>query len=462
MRLTITFTVLALCTHVPSANAGLHEESPCRFTQVTSRNGLSYNSVKCVMQDSRGYVWIGTYKGLNRYDGTRIKNYGRQDLGVKSDYINVLAEDSAGNVLIGTDNGIVIYDYRKDSFRQPLQAELLDDRIYSIQNDSKGISWIGSRAQGLFSYDPETDAVSKIDLKNPEGKLVRDIYRIVIDRNDKMHVAVYCDNLYRLTGDFTMERIATPGKSGYFEKDDIEGIVLNPNSNNQMFIASKRHGLCRLDLRTGEVSVLVTLPADSRPVYLSENDGILWLATSSGVVKYSVENGTCSTLKHDNADKFSLSDDYTTTAIQTSDGSLFIGTTTQGIDYHSPSQDIFKKFYKTSDGEPLEGSSICGFAQDRNGIVWVASKGNGLMTLDPGTGALARKNIKGLPETLNALCIDGDNLWIGYHKGICRLDIRTENVKSYPHFTVSDVDIDNRVLRIFKSSDGKIFLCTSV
>lgn len=462
MRLTITFTVLALCAHVPSANAGLHEESPCRFTQVTSRNGLSYNSVKCVMQDSRGYVWIGTYKGLNRYDGTRIKNYGRQDLGVKSDYINVLAEDSAGNVLIGTDNGIVIYDYRKDSFRQPLQAELLDDRIYSIHNDSKGISWIGSRAQGLFSYDPETDAVSKIDLKNPEGKLVRDIYRIVIDRNDKMHVAVYCDNLYRLTGDFTMERLATSGKAGYFEKDDIEGLVLNPSSSNQMFIASKRHGLCRLDLRTGEVSVLVTLPADSRPVYLSENDGILWLATSSGVVKYSVENGTCSTLKHDNADKFSLSDDYTTTAIQTSDGSLFIGTTTQGIDYHSPSQDIFKKFYKTSDGEPLDGSSICGFAQDRNGIVWVASKGNGLMTLDPGTGALARKNIKGLPETLNALCIDGDNLWIGYHKGICRLDIRTENVKSYPHFTVSDVDIDNRVLRIFKSSDGKIFLCTSV
>lgn len=227
MRLTITFTVLAMCAHVPSANAGLHEESPCRFTQVTSRNGLSYNSVKCVMQDSRGYVWIGTYKGLNRYDGTRIKNYGRQDLGVKSDYINVLAEDSAGNILIGTDNGIVIYDYRKDSFRQPLQAELLDDRIYSIQNDSKGISWIGSRAQGLFSYDPETDAVSKIDLKNPEGKLVRDIYRIVIDRNDKMHVAVYCDNLYRLTGDFTMERLATSGKAGYFEKDDIEGLVLN-------------------------------------------------------------------------------------------------------------------------------------------------------------------------------------------------------------------------------------------
>lgn len=153
-----------------------------------------------------------------------------------------------------------------------------------------------------------------------------------------MHVAVYCDNLYRLTGDFAMERITTPGKSGYFEKDDIEGIVLNPSYSNQMFIASKRHGLCRLDLRTGEVSVLVTLPADSRPVYLSENDGILWLATSSGVVKYSVESGTCSTLKHDNADKFSLSDDYTTTAIQTADGSLFIGTTTQGIDYHSPSR----------------------------------------------------------------------------------------------------------------------------
>ena len=69
------------------------------------RNGLSYDSIRDIFQDSRGYVWIGTYKGLSRYDGKRFKNYDREDFGVTSDFINVIKEDLDGNLWIGTDNG---------------------------------------------------------------------------------------------------------------------------------------------------------------------------------------------------------------------------------------------------------------------------------------------------------------------------------------------------------------------
>ena len=74
------------------------------FSHINKENsGLSYDSVREIYQDSRGFVWIGTYKGLSRYDGVRFKNYDRDNFGVSSDFINVIREDLDGNLWIGTE-----------------------------------------------------------------------------------------------------------------------------------------------------------------------------------------------------------------------------------------------------------------------------------------------------------------------------------------------------------------------
>ena len=457
--------ILTLCTVLFLIwHSAASADNTYKFIGLSSKDGLSYNAVKCMLQDSRGYIWIGTYKGLNRYDGARVKNYDRQELGTTSDYVSALAEDVTGNILVGTDDGLVIYDYKMDSFRKPDGAEILDDRVYDIRRDSKGVSWIGSRAQGLFRYYPLTDKIEKTDIRNDKGEAVSDIYRIVIDRNDRMYAAVYCDDLYYIMDDgAALKRMDTPDRVGFFGKDDIEGIALSPKSNNILFIASKRHGLCELNIRTQEVSVLHTLPPDSRPVGLSASGNNLRMPTTSGLVRYQIEEHAATTIRHDSSDRLSLPEDYTTAVLQTFDGSLFVGTVSRGVAYHNPVQDLFRKFYKTDDGVSLESGTVCSFAQGNDGTVWVATKGAGLLTFNPATGSLKTcRGIKGLPESINALCIDGDQLWIGYHKGLCRLDTRTGIVRPYRHFLVSDMDIDNRVLYIFRASDGDIFLCTAV
>ena len=111
------------------------------------RNGLSYDSVRDIFQDSRGYVWIGTYKGLSRYDGKRFKNYDRSDFGVTSDFINVIKEVLDGNLWIGTDNGVVVYDYARDKFIRlssmvGSSIKAPDDRIFAIERNSAGVMWI--------------------------------------------------------------------------------------------------------------------------------------------------------------------------------------------------------------------------------------------------------------------------------------------------------------------------------
>ncbi|HYX05680.1 MAG TPA: two-component regulator propeller domain-containing protein [Bacteroidales bacterium] len=76
-----------------------------RFQHITSKDGLSQGHILCMMQDSEGYIWIGTYDGLNRYNGYTFNNFFADDQDTNSLTINVvysLFEDRDGNIWCGT------------------------------------------------------------------------------------------------------------------------------------------------------------------------------------------------------------------------------------------------------------------------------------------------------------------------------------------------------------------------
>src|SRR5438094_9194849 len=67
--------------------------------------GLSNNSVRCIYQDHRGFMWFGTYDGLNRYDGYSFKifrNNFTNSSSLMNNWINALDEDTRGNIWVGT------------------------------------------------------------------------------------------------------------------------------------------------------------------------------------------------------------------------------------------------------------------------------------------------------------------------------------------------------------------------
>src|SRR6185436_9465972 len=97
-----TLRAFALCAVLGALEAGAAvpdagpEARPMYFEHLTMRDGLSQSTVMSILQDSQGYLWLGTESGLNRYDGYSIREYRRErgnDHALANDYVWSLAED---------------------------------------------------------------------------------------------------------------------------------------------------------------------------------------------------------------------------------------------------------------------------------------------------------------------------------------------------------------------------------
>src|SRR5690606_13809395 len=122
------------------------------FRRLSIRDGLSQNTVKCILKDHRGFMWFGTEDGLNRFDGYRFHAYRVQpgnERALLNDGINCILEDSMGVLWIGTNGGgLSRHDPRSDSFDNFVHLEdnntISNSGITSIVEDRKGNLWIGT------------------------------------------------------------------------------------------------------------------------------------------------------------------------------------------------------------------------------------------------------------------------------------------------------------------------------
>lgn len=136
-----------------------------QFDKLSVTEGLSNDYITTIFQDSKGYMWIGTQDGLNRYDGEVVKTYNadiNSSNSLSSTYINVIAEDDFGNIWVGTDNGLDIiinniYDVVRVKEYKNVKYNLGEVEITAILNTSyeENIMLVGT-SSGLMKLNIET------------------------------------------------------------------------------------------------------------------------------------------------------------------------------------------------------------------------------------------------------------------------------------------------------------------
>jgi len=123
------------------------------FRKYSVEEGLPQSSVYCIIEDARGFIWMGTDGGgLCRFDGNRFETFTKAN-GLSDNVIRTLFEDSRGNIWIGTDNGLTLYDGEDfTSFTE--EPALTETSVLKVTEGSDGIIWIGTNNNGLAAIEP--------------------------------------------------------------------------------------------------------------------------------------------------------------------------------------------------------------------------------------------------------------------------------------------------------------------
>ncbi|WP_221409127.1 hybrid sensor histidine kinase/response regulator transcription factor [Reichenbachiella versicolor] len=128
---------------------------------LTMQDGLSHFGVTCILEDHKGLIWVGTFNGLNKYDGYEFKEYrnGHKDTLITSNRVSSLFQDQNNNILIGTEGGLSLYEYSTGRFKT----------IYTSEKSAQGrpgpvitqIAQLGyyviclTKSEGLLLFDAE-------------------------------------------------------------------------------------------------------------------------------------------------------------------------------------------------------------------------------------------------------------------------------------------------------------------
>ncbi len=329
------------------------------FESFNVERGLSQSQVTAITQDKRHYLWIGTFGGLNRFDGTTFKTFSKQD-GINSNHISCLYTARKGDIWIGTARGISYYNgHRFINLRNP--AQFKNSRIAVISEDENGTIYALDRQNGLLVVEGDSivslaSAVQEKSItclfKNKEGKLLT--YR-------------YKSGFYQLINKTLVKLFETP------ELEEHEYVRLL-TQRQKIYYAVTNLGRI-LKIEAGKVTGSVYFPSHRFIAVNTSQNGDVWLgATQGALVLNSVD---LSVKKQINA-THGLSDNLVYTIYKDVDHTLWLGTDGDGIIKYTSG--AFTRYDKNTG---LPGNLVMGFAPDARGDVLVGIREGGLVRYDP-------------------------------------------------------------------------------
>jgi ligand-binding sensor domain-containing protein/serine phosphatase RsbU (regulator of sigma subunit) len=436
-----TLRILAvLAATVLGASTVLQAQDGLVFTHYGVRDGLSQGSANCILQDSRGFVWIGTQDGLNRFDGYTCKVYKHDPADpttINDNWVLTIAEDSAGVLWVRTMNGATLnrFDRVSETFSQVPRdsvrhAMARRNTVKAEHDDPDGTRWRGSLGGGLTRTDGRTGAVTtyKHDPKNPASLSDDRVYSVYRDHGGTLWVGT---------------------REGLEEFQPATGTFLH-----------HRH----VD---GDAS---TLSDNWVWPILEDRAGDLWVGTfRGGLNRYDRVTRTFTRFRHDENDPRSLAGEQIYTLFQDRAGVIWVGMNDHGVDRFNPEFGAFRRLaHDPADPGSLSDNTIISITVGKSGIPWIGTR-EGLDRFDPASRRFTHfRNLPGNARSIGdnqvqALLEDSrGDIWVGMvSSGLDRYDRKTG---SFTHFRHDPADprslSDNRVYALAEDADGKIWIGT--
>ncbi|RZL50845.1 MAG: hypothetical protein EOP00_02290 [Pedobacter sp.] len=266
-----------------------------KFNQLTVKDGLSTNAIKCTYEDQNGIIWIATSKGLNRYDGTGIKEYQHLDgdsSSISNDVIIYIVADREQQLWLGTAKGISRFNpltgKSVNYFHDPNNKNSLASNYGSVPFiDSKGRLWLAT-ASGIQLFDYKKN-IFKTFNANTSNKNENNAFNII--KEDREH------RLWAL-GNKGLYLIDERNHKLILYRNQESNLALHQISDGNLFIGSAEGGLKSFNPKDNTVKP-INIPFLKRPITRvndisewTDNSHHKWLcvAASGGFVLKNLKN----------------------------------------------------------------------------------------------------------------------------------------------------------------------------
>jgi len=396
--------------------------------------GLSQNDVNCILQDKTGNLWIGTWDGLNRYDGYDYNilrpNLETPEKSINHRSINALFEDKSGILWIGTDKGLNAFNRRAYTFKhykanQLIKNSLGNDSINSITQDKMGNLWVGTRG-GCYQIKTNGEITHlPIEEKNSCHYYSNSINFIFCDHNGWLWIGTACGL-----------KVYNPDLKKFIVPEMIKGFLLSEKLN---FSA-----------------------------ILQESDNIFWFGSNQGIFKTDLKNGNIVHFHEKAAKETKINNNVIFCLSKDINGNIWAGTDGNGIIViEFISNRIITAEYSFL--KNLSNYYVKSIYTDRNGIIWIGTIWQGLIKYDKNAYrfrhfAYQENEKKGINSPLVWSVFEDpatNKIWIGTNNGINIYSPENESFEYISHSQQNKNSLSGNLIRdIIKDRDGIFWICT--
>ena len=412
------------------------------ITQYTHRvwqaeDGLPQNSVNAILQDSRGYIWLGTQEGLVRFDGIKFFVFDKKHLTeMTSNYIWTIAEGPDSSLWFGTQGGGLYRNKNNRCSAFTTNDGLPSNHVTTLQFDHSGRLWIGT-TRGLAMY---ADSTFQVFTTN-DGLANNEVSTLLTDSEGALWIGTNGGGLSRLRQG-TFERFTM--KEGLFDHTVLSVLELSDGS-----VLVGTNGGVNL-IRNGVVSPYRSGNREVKAVALSmlqDSLGAVWIGTTgSGLLR--IRNGGQERFGVEEG----LSDGFVRSLLQDREGNLWMGTYGGGVNFLTDG-----KFTRFTRAEGLSNDFTLSVSEDARGALWIGTYGGGLNRLKDGK-VVSVTTSHGLPmNVISSVLPDRTGpMWVGsYGAGLSRME-----AGKITTFTVRHGLSNNFITALLQDANGILWVGT--
>jgi ligand-binding sensor domain-containing protein/serine phosphatase RsbU (regulator of sigma subunit) len=442
------------------------QNNQINFEHITQAQGLSNNAIRSILQDKKGFLWIGTEDGINKYDGLNFKVYNYPQSLPSRGIINMIEGKDGSLWCITREFTILKYIVETDTFALSPLSNFIKIRKEQFRTgfvtDEEGL-WIGTN-EGLLNINP---------VKNTQTTYFSGQNILAIEKDDKGNFWICGTNVFVYFDPKNGKEIKTEELG---QLPPIRGASLAYSKKGILYIGADS-GVCIFDTVKNEIVEVLTkkkddknsLPDNNISCLLLSDENTLWIGTfGNGACKFDIETRTFTHYQNEPNSSQGLVGQSISTIFIDRTGVLWIGDRSYGLSKASPYKNLFQSYsYKPCQQNSLSNNYIRGIYEDSKGILWVCTQGGGLNKINRKTNEFKHyindpKKPKSI-STNNLWAVYEDSkgiLWVAGEKGV--LNVYNPVEDNFDAFTFNTKPNGKTLFInvIFEDSKGKLWIGT--